>query len=451
MIEISARLSRGAVYFTEETIKCVITFTNVTQLSIHCNTNHTNNGIASGSGSSHGKPKQSANGSGEVETLCWAGVQIHCYCTVDEHRVVNNESQTSSAAAMASTDTSFNPCLMKGEKGRVLYASSPKILFCDLNLKPNESKSYVYSETIPDWVPPSYNGLKVKYHYKLSIGTQRIHSAIQLLRIPIRILTIDNHVKSVSNSVDTNHRRNSTHNNGSNDESDDCFEDQPQKRKDSVVSNDSMSNFIRNDDTDSTVNSVLDLSLHRLDCLTAKRCPQSYVITNQLGKVAKFCVLKSTFKLGEDIVGIFNFVESTVPCVQFSVTLQSEEVIQEDYRVKDLKPSSFTQTTSYGKYNEFCLHMNHSQMILSVPLTVTPTFTSDMISVSWRLHFEFVTTKPEDVMNTVRTDSQGVTEQSPALLNVQTMVWDLPIVIYATHPIQVARGFQIPAASTLTV
>jgi hypothetical protein len=53
--------------------------------------------------------------------------------------------------------------------------------------------------------------------------------------------------------------------------------------------------------------------------------------------------------------------------------------------------------------------------------------------------------------NRVEVDSQGVMEQSPALLNVQTMVWDLPIVIFATHPIQVARGFQIPAASTLIV
>ncbi len=37
MIEISARLSRGPVYFTNETLKCVITFKNVNSVSIHSN------------------------------------------------------------------------------------------------------------------------------------------------------------------------------------------------------------------------------------------------------------------------------------------------------------------------------------------------------------------------------------------------------------------------------
>jgi hypothetical protein len=252
----------------------------------------------------------------EVETLCWAGVQIHCYCSVDETKVVDNSSQSSAPVVMASTDTSFNPCLMRGEKGRVLYASSPKILFCDLNLSPNESKCYAYSETIPDWVPPSYNGLKVKYHYKLSIGTQRVNSSIQLLRIPIRVLSIDNHCNPnpIPNSLNAKHRNSNQNHESNDDTSDDCFVDDP-KRKDSVVSTES-TNCVLNETNDSSTNTVLDVSLHRLDCLTAKRCPQSYVITNQLGKVAKFCVLKGTFKLGEDIVGIFNFAESTVPCVQ---------------------------------------------------------------------------------------------------------------------------------------
>lgn len=423
MIEISARLSRGPVYFTNETIKCIITFKNVNSVLIHNNCNNNTNNSTSDRKSTDLKK-------GEVETLCWAGVQIHCYCTTDETKVLFNELDAKCVPPITSTDTSFNPCLMKGEKGRVIYASKPKILFCDLKLTQNESKTFVYYETIPEDCVPSYNGTKVKYQYKLSIGTQRVNSTIQLLRIPIRILSISNN-KLLINSNNSNN---------------DIEYLDESKRKDSLVSNQSLtSNCFDSDE------SVLDLSLHRLDCLTAKRCPYSYVITNQFGKVAKFCVLKSTYKLGEDIVGIFNFTETTVPCVQFSVTLQSEEVIEEEYRSKQGKPSSFTHTTSYGKYNDFSLHMRHMQMILSIPLTVTPTFTSDIISLSWKLHFEFVTTRNEDIKNTIVVDSEGVMEQSPAILNVQTMVWDLPIVIFATHPIQIARGFQIPAASTLTV
>ena len=75
-----------------------------------------------------------------------------------------------------------------------------------------------------------------------------------------------------------------------------------------------------------------------------------------------------------------------------------------------------------------------------------------LVSLSWRLHFEFVTTKTEDINSgTTVIDPQGVMKQSASSVNVQTMVWDLPITVYPTHPIQVARGFQIAASSILTV
>jgi len=113
---------------------------------------------------------------------------------------------------------------------------------------------------------------------------------------------------------------------------------------------------------------------------------------------------------------------------------------------------TFTQVTSYGKFHQVCLHTSHTQMILPLPLTITPAFNTNIVSLSWKLHFEFVTTKPEDI-NSGQTviDAQGVMTQSPASVNVQTMVWDLPITVFPTHPIQVARGFQIAASSILTV
>ena len=44
----------------------------------------------------------------------------------------------------------------------------------------------------------------------------------------------------------------------------------------------------------------------------------SYNITNAKGKVAKFILFKQAYKLGEDIVGVFNFADASVPCVQVS-------------------------------------------------------------------------------------------------------------------------------------
>lgn len=73
------------------------------------------------------------------------------------------------------------------------------------------------------------------------------------------------------------------------------------------------------------------------------------------------------------------------------------------------------------------------------------------VSLTWKLHFEFVTTKEEEIQNTEIIDSQGTMKQGPESLKVQTMIWDLPICVYPTHPIQIARGLQIPATSMLAV
>lgn len=39
-------------------------------------------------------------------------------------------------------------------------------------------------------------------------------------------------------------------------------------------------------------------------------------ITNMRGKVAKFCIFKTVYRLGEDIIGTFNFSEGDIPCLQ---------------------------------------------------------------------------------------------------------------------------------------
>lgn len=47
-----------------------------------------------------------------------------------------------------------------------------------------------YKETLPVEGPPSFRGQAVKYAYKLTVGTQRVNSAIKLLRVPIRVLVL---------------------------------------------------------------------------------------------------------------------------------------------------------------------------------------------------------------------------------------------------------------------
>ena len=408
-----------------------------------------------------------------TEMLAWAGAQIYCHCSLDESRVqfaaIDGGADSTTAAAalsassIASRGTSFDPS--KSEAGHVVFATTPKILFCGLSLQPNESKTFTYQERIPHHVPPSYYGSAVKYLYKLTIGTQRVKSGVQMLKIPLRILSPSLHpgpadrAGSVDSLSSRTHQLDSTTTNGG------CSSiNKQQPREESL---EQLSEEER-----------MELLIHRLECLTSRRSPSSYVITNACGQVARFSLHKSSFKLGEDVVGVFDFAQSVVPCVQvsmlptfalcawltpasflplltpdqFSVTLQSEEVIAESCKSGSSRSSSGgASISSHSRHHDFCLHTEQTQVILPIPLTVTPAFRTNIVSLSWRLHFEFVTTKADHLVPQVISDSQGFMTKAASHLDVQTMVWDLPLTIYPNHPVQVARGLQMPASSTILV
>lgn len=55
-----------------------------------------------------------------------------------------------------------------------------------------------------------------------------------------------------------------------------------------------------------------------LQNITAKRSPNFYNITNSRGKVARFCLFKQAYRLGEDIVGTFDFEQTDVSCIEVS-------------------------------------------------------------------------------------------------------------------------------------
>lgn len=52
----------------------------------------------------------------------------------------------------------------------------------------------IYREIIPSDAPPSYRGHAVKYSYKITVGTQRVNTAIKLLRVPFRVLSLSGNI-----------------------------------------------------------------------------------------------------------------------------------------------------------------------------------------------------------------------------------------------------------------
>lgn len=57
-----------------------------------------------------------------------------------------------------------------------------------------------------------------------------------------------------------------------------------------------------------------------------------------------------------------------------------------------------------------------------------------MIALKWRLHFEFVTAV------TALNWSGETAWEPPTVMNIETMVWDLPIIIHPTAPTHVSKA-----------
>lgn len=59
-----------------------------------------------------------------------------------------------------------------------------------------------------------------------------------------------------------------------------------------------------------------------------------------------------------------------------------------------------------------------------------------VVDVRWRLHFEFVTST-SDSLTPLHVDENNW--QAPVDIPIETMVWNLPVTLYPTSPIQILQ------------
>lgn len=130
------------------------------------------------------------------------------------------------------------------------------------------------------------------------------------------------------------------------------------------------------------------------------------------------------------------------------VTLQSEEIIGEGCVRKGAQAST---VTSHGAIHQFCLCMVQTNFTLPIPLTVTADFATDIVAYKWRLHFEFSTVRKGSELGVEVPVPEGVAFHAPAVLPVETLVWDLPINVYATNPLYVSSVSLLKMDASMTV
>ncbi|KAK1334332.1 hypothetical protein QTO34_005336 [Cnephaeus nilssonii] len=362
MIEVVAELSRGPVFLAGEALECVVTVTN---------------------------PLPPTATSASSEALAWASAQIHCQFHASESRVALPPPDSSQPDVQPESQTVFLP--HRGERGQCILSTPPKILFCDLRLDPGESKSYSYSEVLPIEGPPSFRGQSVKYVYKLTIGCQRVNSPITLLRVPLRVLVLTG------------------------------LQDVRFPQDEAVAPS---SPFLEEDEGGKKDTWLAELAGERLMAATSCRSLHLYNISDGRGKVGTFGIFKSVYRLGEDVVGTLNLGEGTVACLQFSVSLQTEERVQPEY-----------QRRRGAGGAPLCPMLLHA-----------------IVSLKWRLHFEFVTSRePGLALLPPVGQPEPVTWTGPEQVPVDTFSWDLPIKVLPTSPTLASYAAPGPSTSTITI
>ncbi|CAK8693982.1 unnamed protein product [Clavelina lepadiformis] len=368
MIEVTAKLSRGSVFLAGETLQCFLKFTNISTTT-----------------------EQS-------ETIAWASAQVHCFCSVNDARVVLPPSIAANKLQKSNATSHVTSLVPQGdEQGHCVLQTPVKILFCALELAPGQSKIFHYTEVIPSDGAPTYKGPSCKYSYKLTVGTQRVGTTIKLLRIPFRVLVVYGLTEY-------------------------------QLNEEQIPSNP----FLERTKTKAE---LLDTASEILSTITSRRSSKTYKIANSRGLMGIFSLMKTSAKLGDDIVGVFNFAVGTIPCVQYTVSLQNEEILAEECQRNNKQGNA---VMSYGKQVDFCLYADHINLIVPIPLHIAPSFLTDLVCLKWRLHFEFVTaTGPLKGLDLETGQQQGDRMwQGPGHIKTETMPWDVPIQVLPTMPTQ---------------
>ncbi|KAM4707216.1 RAB6A-GEF complex partner protein 2 [Discoglossus pictus] len=348
------------------------------------------------------------------ETLAWASAQIHCQFHASESRVQLPASEEPRQDVQAENETVFIP--NRGERGQCILSTPPKILFCDLCLDPGETKSYSYSETLPLAAPPSFRGQSVKYVYKLTIGCQRVNCPIQLLRVPFRVLLL--HALQGF---------------------------QPPQEDEVAPSNP----FLDEEEGGKKDSRLLDSAVEILMAVTSRRTLHQYNISNARGRVGTFCIFKTVYKIGEDVIGTFKFSDGDIPCLQYSVSLQTEESVQEEYQRSRGQPVSIS---THAQHHESCLHTANSNFSLPLPLSSCPGFATNIVSLKWRLRFEFVTARePVEAPTVPENQSEIITWTGAGQIEVDTFSWDLPIKVLPTNPLLASYVSPVPSSHSITI
>jgi len=433
MIEVKARILQRAVFITGECLHCEVIIINHGRKRDQRDTNLSSDNpliqihkpdIYSRTLSSDCDRKDDHD---ETVTLAWASAQVYCHCNINERLMkLPSDILYNSRQAHGSQFTSFSPVM--GEKGHCLCSTTASVLFCDLSLKKGERRKFIYVQLLQNDLPPSYKGQNIKLSYKVCIGIGRIGKPLSMIRLPFRLYEIKGLYKPLKDKTIVAE-----------------LVEEDKSQLGNLEHTKQRNPFLKEDLVEKC--SILDTAMETLTALSVKRNMNTYNIQSVNGTVGKFCLSKYYYRLGEDVLGTFDFSEGPISCIKYMVSLQVEETISKNCLLRPTA-SNLVQYVTMSYYEECCCLATKTHFLLPIPVTATSDFNHKIVSVRWRLHFEFIIDSTnKDLENSEQEeDLEGIV---PKKFKTESMLWDLPVHVLATNPIQASLMMQAESTETI--
>ncbi|KAI8912345.1 Rgp1-domain-containing protein [Powellomyces hirtus] len=313
-------------------------------------------------------------------------------------------------------------------KSMPVYGTPPSILFINMALAPGESKTYKYEIMLPKTLPPSHKGKIIRFSYKLIVGIQRggtSHKS-QVIQLPFRVFSFVQDDGSrptyelMSPAVFT--KDESTIAEETN------FSSVHAGFPDEFVTGKKKSR----DDYSASLYDREEL----IDCVarTIARCQMSrkvsYDICKNADHVAQLILQKNVYRLGETVMGVLHFSNSTIPCFRMSAFLESQEVVEEEYAVRSAEESTSLVRRIYAEQHRYTLGTRRIGIELFIPPTSSPNFNTSAVSVRWSLRVEFITGKEKQLHLQAANNLAFVHKHAIPTAKVEAFDCVIPLQIY---------------------
>ncbi|KNC78729.1 hypothetical protein SARC_08852 [Sphaeroforma arctica JP610] len=155
-------------------------------------------------------------------------------------------------------------------------------------------------------------------------------------------------------------------------------------------------------------------TLQRLHAyVSSERRTRRYRIGGSDSRVGVFTLFKPSYCIGEEVTGEFDFSDATLSTYMVKVSLEATELVRAPLE-NNGQPKP--QTTHYSTQWVHTHNVLRSPLRLSVPLSVSPSYASELDTV-------------------ISDNGNTITHTAPQSLDVCTFTWRLPLQVLPSNPL----------------